>query len=78
MNTKLKSRLDQLEAKRKPYALVPIFIVPALQEETVTGISLDGITIALRKPGETLETLQARAVAAVTDGRLVAIFRPLS
>ena len=77
MNTKLKSRLDRLEAKRKPDPL-RIFIVRAGQsEDAITGFYIAGDTATLRKPGESLTELQARATAAVTDGRLVAIFRPL-
>lgn len=45
--------------------------------ETVTGFSLDGEIVATRKPGESLESLQARAEKAIPDNRETAIFRPI-
>jgi hypothetical protein len=73
---KLQFRIARLEANRKPQPL-RIFIVRAGQEETAQGFTLDGETVVLRKPGEELAVLQARAEKAIPDTRETAIFRPI-
>lgn len=76
MSPKLKTRLEALEAKRKPSEPMAIFIMPAgADNDTIQGFQ-HGEHVIKRQAGESLESLEARTAEAIR-GAGIAIIRAL-
>ena len=78
MRANVERRIAALELKTAaPCPAWSVFIMPAgVDDELIVGFQHEECVI-MRQPGETLQSAQNRAKAAVTGSALVCIWRPL-